>query len=206
MKRIFNKTNFAEIPGLDPKIPQIPFLLILNAYTVTQLQTKCFRGSDLRKAGKFIEWRSIEAILRDPLMLGELITEILEQIDRMLKENVHFETGYTLTIEHDKPIGWSSTTLPGTFIPTDAVLERFKVDHWTRAMRFTPAKTHMHAPLTKNVTFELDFHLKPRMGWLVSIRSIYPGDMLEKGGYNRPITIDPKELVFFDWNHPGEKP
>jgi hypothetical protein len=166
-----------------------------------RLKKTCFRGE--AKAGCFLHWRTDDevtgALNRD---LVEGITEFVRKLGR----GDHRED-YSLTIECDEDVGWSST-IPREVAEAAGVKLAYR-DLNKRAKALFVEDLDYPAPLTREVTLVVTVHVRdfpnapdaPFKAINVFVESMYPGpdvgpldgDMTEREG-----------VVFLDWEAVGE--
>ncbi len=177
-----------------------PFDLIMSEEQERRLSGTCFRP-EMRCAGNFMHWRSMQGLLKDRHMEIELITEIQQALADDIREGT--EGDWEFTIPHTMPVGWISTA-PISKLPLGVVTKPFRPNKYTTALTINDPT--VLSPRTELTTFICSVKRvgknKPGVGAVI-IRSCYPGDPVELGERHNPRTIEPKEAVFFPWSQPG---
>lgn len=176
------------------KFPQrnANLMIIVRTDTEERLKTTCFRGTNVQLAGNFFRWDSARALFSDE----QVLDEFMEEIENSWEER-EFAT-QSITITHDELIGWDSTDDFLHYQPED--LELFEPSRKSRGLRVKTSCTEIYAPQTDELT--IVYQLKEEQGRpVVIIFSIYPGRDI---GELRGDVSAREEIVFFDWNHPGE--
>jgi hypothetical protein len=166
--------------------------IVVPQFTIDRLYTTCFRGHELRCAGNFHRWRTVDSLLKD----DGILTRLLEEIEDVATEPS--ADSESVTIEHTAFVGWESTISRDSCLEAD--LEEFSPNQYATAMRVIPSRTQYLAPQTKDVTVIFKFHLECGIPTIV-IKSIYPGTDI--GEIDGNVT-DREGRVFLDWSQPGE--
>jgi hypothetical protein len=201
MKTTYAADFLCEL-GLDTEAPCVPLKIITDRFQTERMEQTCFRGKDLALAGNFALWNDFWEMLQDEIVEDELLCEALEIIEDLQRSGETCKRGYRFTFEHDMDIGWSSAVPIGD-MKGNPRTEPFSPNRWTRAVRVTDE--HTLAPSTKMITMAFDIKVDDRAdGWVVFVKTIYPGESVQLGYEETPKDIDPSEVVFFDWDHPGE--
>jgi hypothetical protein len=166
--------------------------LIVRRSTKDRLRTTCFRGTSLKKAGNFFRWNSVEGFFQDGLVLEKLLTEIdyLFQVSDFRTHRMH--------ITHTQPVGWGSTGIIDNY-PSDA-LEHFNPNRRSTGLRVKSKRIDILAPMTQELTIVFEFKSEDSCPTAI-VHSIYPGT--DVGELMGDVT-EREQLIFFDWNHPGE--
>jgi hypothetical protein len=153
----------------------------------------CFRGKHRKLAGNFCLWDWVWSFFSDPLVVDEFVASLEE-----IRNNQEFGK-WSLTIEHNVPVGWESTDRTELYHNED--LEEFHPNRKSSALRVRPDRTDLRAPLTNKFTIVFDFHFEKEKHLFVVVRSIYPG--VDVGELKGNITAR-EQRVFFTWDHPGK--
>ncbi len=179
----------------------------MRGHTKRRLAENCFRGRDLRAAGNLCRWDDEDALFEDKTFVELLLAACHEA----LRGVTISRNGITRNVEVEYPqyVGWSSTA------PIDSVssrvLERYEPNPYTVARRVQPSATAVLAPRTKLLTLAVEFR-RARGGIEAIVHTIYPGPNIgalrrDPGDQNpQRLNVTEREgVVFFDWNHPGER-
>lgn len=165
--------------------------IIVPRVSETRLQTTCFRGKTLQRAGNFSQWNSSAKLFRDYLVEDNF----LAALDEAWSERI-FGTN-SINIAHKMSVGWESTAPLEDYAPED--LEEFKLNRRSWGLRVKPSRVDLLAPQTHVLT--IVYELKSEDGKPITIvHSIYPG--FDVGDLYGDVT-DREKRVFFDWSHPG---
>jgi len=170
---------------------------IVGPFRVCQrLEKTCFRGKEFNRAGNFCLWDNMEDLLKNPLILPELLAEADE----------HWRakdfTTFSICIEYPKPVGWESTAPQGNYDPSD--LEYFEPTHRSSGLRVKLDRREIKAPATNLVTVIYEFRPdrdEPDLPVAI-VHSIYPGQDIGEMVDN---VTERENRIFFDFKHPGEK-
>jgi hypothetical protein len=183
-----DKVHITKILRSDVRVD-----IVTRYHTENRLAKTCFRGMDIKKAGNFSQWDSVEKVLEDATVLDELLDDLNEVCrDRNIGT-------ISLNIQHPRIVGWESTDVPEKYNLDD--LEHFKLNRKARALRVKTNRTDLKAPQTNLLT--LIYELKLEDGnFVVIIHSLYPG--IDVGELVGNVTKR-ENRIFFDWNHPGEE-
>lgn len=168
--------------------------IIARTDTENRLSTTCFRG-DVKKSGNiFIPTQSVEDLLR--YQDEKAIKAIVASAADFWKD----EDGYThfTTVEFEDFVGYSSTAEIKGFNENE--LESFKPNRKSTGLKVR-LPSDKKCPKTKLVTFIYEMRLE-QDGFKIVIHSIYPGKYIGplKGNISQR-----EQIVFFDWEHPGEE-
>lgn len=165
--------------------------IVVRNDTRVRLSSRCFRGISCKVASNFKKWWDVESLLNDSFIKEELRRKVLNH-------SVDGEGTYSITITYPEIVGWSGTDDIEKYSP-DSYAE-YHPNRKSTVMRIIPKRTDILAPVTHKVTFV--YELKHEDGELVMvIHSIYPGEDI--GPLEGNITAL-RDLVMFDWYHPGE--
>ncbi|MDD5437554.1 MAG: hypothetical protein PHC70_00180 [Patescibacteria group bacterium] len=166
-------------------------IFVMKTATGDRLRKTCFRGQDVAKAGNFTAWESFSDLANDVLpVLGDKIKERIEEAPSKRRSTARFE------LELGHRVGWSSTDARTEY--GDHELEPFKPNQRTNAMRVR-RDSGLMAPATSFMTFVCEIrHHEDTRDWMVFVHSVYPGQ--DVGSLQGNI----RDVVFFDWEHPGE--
>lgn len=162
----------------------------MSDVTEKRLETKCFRGAQLRLAGNFSRWSNYAEFWADPIVLQHFLPHAESNWCTATKRN-------SLCLDYGSVVGWSSTAPARHFNPRD--LERFEPNRKSTALRVRCDRHHLRAPQTRLVTV-LYACREGSSGPIMQIYSIYAGDDI--GPLEGDVTHR-NRAVFFDWNHPG---
>ncbi len=174
-----------------PSANSVDTLVICPIMVEKRLETTCFRGRDVKRAGNFRVWGSIEEVMKGKVC-NDLVDDALE-----LWQKGDFGT-HSLELQMAIEVGWESTA-PESDFPVD-MLEWFQPNKHSCAKRVRLNQTRRLTPLTRDLT--IVYQLEDQRGEpKVTIWSIYPG--VDIGELDGDITKR-EGRVFFDWNHPGE--
>lgn len=196
------EANFLHDLGLDTKAPCVSLKIIIDRFQIDRLARTCFRGKDLALAGNFALWNDFWDMMQDEVVEDELLCEALEVVEDLQQSGKTYKRGHRFTFDHDVEVGWSST-LPISELNGSPATEPFMPNKSTQAVRV--ADKHVLAPSTKAITIMFDVKVDDRAdGWVIFVKTIYPGEPVQLGYEAAPKVIDPSEAVFFDWEHPGE--
>jgi hypothetical protein len=168
-------------------------ILVVRGSVKERLKSTCFRGKDKPLAGNFFRWESVEKMFSDDIIVNDFVSEI-----RDADLNREFET---LSFEFDcgVPVGWASTDELDSYDEDD--LEQFQPNRRSTAMRVRLDRRDIPAPKVNRVTFVVENKVEAGTA-VVVLHSVYPGGDI--GKLSEDITSR-EGVVFFDWNHPGEK-
>lgn len=188
---------------LNTDAPLVPLVIILEQFHVNRLANSCFRDNNLPLAGNFIHWDSFPELLGDEIVEVELIEEGLEIIEEMLAANETARRNNRITIEHEEFVGWASAVSRKDLLTHEPLeLELFDPNKNTTVYKIQSGS--VPAPLTKELTIVFDVQYY-NGDWQIIVQTVYPGIDVPLGtDPNNKLIIDPNEIVFFDWEHPGE--
>jgi hypothetical protein len=174
-----------------PAANSVDTLIICPIKVVDRLKTTCFRGRDLKLAGNFRLWESVEEVMRGQVR-NDLVDDALE-----LWQIGDFGT-HSLRLEMSIEVGWESTAPKNDFHIDE--LEWFEPNKHSCAKRVRLNRIKRLAPLSRDLT--IVYQLEDQRGEpKVTIWSMYPG--VDIGELDGDITKR-ESRVFFDWNHRGE--
>lgn len=166
--------------------------IVVRKSAKERLATTCFRGAGVSKAGNFSAWESAEKLFGTYGVTARLLAHLAE-----LWVKRDFDT-HSVEIELPSRIGWGSTDHLMNYRPEE--LEEFKPNSRSTALRVKPSLKHLTAAQTHCLT--VVFELKMERGHPVAvIHSVYPGRDI--GELEGDVT-EREQIVFFDWDHPGE--
>ena len=167
--------------------------IIVRKPAMERLREKNFRGTAIVCAGNFSKWPNIQSFLYDEKIKKTIMEEMLEEMTMRGAGTSSFE------LEFEDYVGWSSTDNLQKYSTNE--LELHYPNRRSTVLRVKMDLLSIRASKTKIVT--LVYELKREGGILVAvIHSIYPGhDIGELYG----DVSEREKVVFFDWNHPGEK-
>jgi len=182
------------------KVGNLPITIIVRDRSQVGI-SRNFRGHDVRCAGNFFRWDTLDAFLEDQ----EFLDVLKDDVEEALRGNDLYRT---FEYDFDADIGWSSTVPLGQI--DDHFLERFNLNEHAFGMRVKSAHQDIKAPLTKTVT--VNYELKHetdrgngRQQLSVVIFSIHPGVGI--GPIRGNMSTRRKDFPgcdFFGWDHPGE--
>ncbi|HRH27011.1 MAG TPA: hypothetical protein PLZ99_02530 [Parcubacteria group bacterium] len=169
------------------------YKLVVRDKTIERLKNTCFRGPNLALAGNFLAWVNMKAFLNNSRVIQEILSEAREI------NLVGFSLTRSIEVNLDHPIGWSSTAELDKYPQED--LEEFFLNRHATALRVKMGNHKYKAPKTNTVTIVFEFKDEGD-SFVIVIHSIYPG--IDIGELNGDVSKR-ENVVFFDWNHPGEK-
>ena len=185
--------------------PIVPLVVVLEQFNVNRLANSCFRGNSSPLAGNFMHWDSFPSFLGDEIVEVELIEEGLEIIEEMTAANETQRRNIHISIDHEKFVGWTSAvSREDLHLSEPLELEQFEPNKNTTAHKVQDHS--ILAPLTKELTIAFDVQYF-NGNWQIIVQTIYPGMDIQLGtDPSNKLVFDPNEIVFFDWEHPGETP
>lgn len=182
------------------KVGNLPITIIVRDRSQAGI-SRNFRGHDVRCAGNFFRWDTLDEFLED----DEFLYVLKEDVEEALRENDLYRT-----FEYDftASIGWSST-VPLAQID-EGFLESFFLNKIAFGMRVKSAHQDIKAPLTRTITVTYELKCETDSGngrqqLSVVIFSIHPGVGIGpiRGNMSTPRKESPG-WIFFDRNHPAE--
>ncbi len=180
--------------GVAPQMLRI----FASASTEERLLPKCFRGNEVKKAGNFSIYSSIEGVLEDPVVWEQFLAAVSKSWNDGYFDN------FSLTVKHRQYVGWESTARKKQY-DLD-VLEYFRINRRASGLRVKGDRTDLRAPKTKKLTIILQCvrdKSPDRFGNPAAIiHSLYPGKDI---GELKGNVTELEQRVFFDWEHPGEE-
>ncbi len=183
--------------------------VIVGRETELRLHGTCFRGKDVARAGNFARWENSRDLFDDDRFRDLLFGTIA----RKMSEPDFCPSGFAATLAYQKTVGWSST-MPRRVEGTGPnVCEPYRPNKHTTTMRVRTDRTDILAPKTMLVSLSMSQKRgrDPDGERILLVHTIYPGTWIgplhQQPG--EPITngvVDltaARDIVFFDWNHPG---
>lgn len=181
------------------KVGGLPITIIVRERSETGI-SRNFRGRDVRCAGNFFRWDTLDAFLEDQ----EFLDVLKEDVEEALIGNDLYRT-----FEYDftSNIGWSSTVPLGKI--DEDFLEPFFLNKIAFGMRVKSTHQEIKAPLTRTITVTYELKCETDRGngrqqLSVVIFSIHPGVGI--GPIRGNMSTSRNESagwIFFDRNHPG---
>lgn len=168
--------------------------VVVRAEARERLAERRFKGVDVAVAGNFSRWATLEEFMSDDVVLLALDEEFRKTYRKDDFRTKSFEIRFG-----GRWIGWSNTD--NLEIYTEEMLEVFEPNRRSLGYRVKLDRTDLEAPRTDIVTVTYEFRDEPD-GPVAVIHSIYPGENI--GVVRGDISRD-KEIVFFDYNHPGQQ-
>jgi hypothetical protein len=159
--------------------------------TESRLWRTCFRGKTVPLAGNFSKWEFATQLIRD----DEVLKQFMETIEETLKEEAYGTN--SMTIECSSFVGWSSTDTIHKYEERNC--ERFSPNRVSTALRVKMG-LHFFAPLTNRLTIVYEYKKEGNTDVII-VHSMYPGDDI---GELKGDVSARENVVFFDWNHPGQ--
>jgi hypothetical protein len=170
-----------------------PISILLNDATWNRLKDTCFRGTNKALAGNFSKWHNHNEMFCKPENF--IREQLLADADEAIKK--HTRTN-SFSIHFGEYIGWSSTENRGQH--SAMWLEQFNINKRATGYRVKTDWQNILAPKTMILTIIYEVKYEDDQIVLI-IRSMYPGpDIGELIGDVSAL----ENIVFFDWNHPGE--
>jgi hypothetical protein len=192
------------------------YLVVVRPGVEERLNTTCFRGREVWRAGNFFRWFCAFRLFEDKTFT-ELLREALEDIVNATKDEYRHLFRRYLTVRCPWPVGWASTIrLAGLNDPRLKLCRPFNPNPHTVARRvpLEAARQGLLAPVTDLVTLAVEIRVEEdrRTGklkdfWVVPVNTIYPGEAmpLARPHVGPPIDLTARHaVVFFDWQHPGD--
>ncbi len=178
----------------NDEIEGYPVIIILREYTRRRMLGTCFRGVDKMLAGNFCLWHNHHAMLYYNHFLN---SGIVADAREAYKDGAR-TSGFS--VDYRETVGWSSTDDLSKY--RNGTLEEFKLGSRSNAhgLRIKKSCNHIKAPKTNLITFVYELKREPSQ-FTIIINSIYPGPDI--GELEGDVSTR-EEVVFFDWNHPGE--
>lgn len=177
---------------LERNIGAARYRILARDVTIARLGNTCFRGPNKALAGNFFAWVNMRTFLND-LRVNQQIMSALRVINLGETSETH-----SIEMNLDHPIGWSSTDELDKYPQED--LEEFRPNRHSTGLRVKTSCQKHRAPKTSTLTIVFEFKDEGD-SFVAVIHSVYPGiDIGELDG-----DVSKREnVVFFDWNHPGE--
>ena len=174
-------------------------LVIVPKKQIRRMQTTCFRGTELARAGNFFAYHDIGELMRDRTLFTALVEDIEENYE---EHGIVVGAQYSCEVEMSRLVGWSSTDSAINY-PLDA-LEIFRPNKRSEALRVKSDHAHYKAPKTVLITTIYTIAIDERgdNDFIVFVHSIYPGKDI---GELKGDVSGRENVVFFDWNHPGDE-
>ncbi len=176
-----------------------------------RLSRERFRGRDLRRAGNFCRFETLNDLFQDEEFIDKLAFEcmgVLQGVD--LKKST---SAFYIEVEYSGFVGWSCTDDLANYQHRFDTLEPYQVNFTCHGLRVRPECTHVLAPKTKIITVACQFQKWPN-GIGAIVRTLYPGpsigplrpDSKDLWSCNNLVDLSKREqIVFFDPQHPGER-
>ena len=166
-------------------------LIVVLKSTEERLQTTCFRGCGVRKAGNFALWRSTGDLFNNTHVLRKFLRHVVEAFAAGLSQS-------RVTIKYHSDMGWSST-IPAPPYRPDSV-EVFYPNRHSVAWRVKPSRTDITALPTDLIT--IAYEIRETLGRpTIFVHTIYPGR--DVGALLGNVSAR-ERVVFFDFDHPGD--
>lgn len=178
----------------------------MQSHTKSRLSRERFRGRDLRKAGNFCRWETVDELFADEEFVRNLAGECRDELEG--KDLSRKSTTRYVTVPYPNPVGWSCTDDISKYRENGDALEPFRINEWVVGTRVKRTCRFLPAPKTSLVTLSIEFE-KARDGIRATVLTVYPGPSI---GRLRPDQrtdqhdISRREgVVFFDPTHDGER-
>lgn len=167
--------------------------------TQNRLRDTCFRGRHHELAGNFCRWENPSDLEHD-LEFGKLMLNDVLELATRVEDKAGNNTSQRTCIAFHDFVGWESTDSLDHYKPDE--LEEVDLQPDGKAciaMRVKLDRGDILAPRTQMLTVAYNL-VWERRGWRVMVRNMYPG--LDVGPLRRSMSLR-KNVVFFDFNHPG---
>lgn len=178
----------------------------MQSHTKSRLSRERFRGRDLRKAGNFCRWETVDDLFDDKEFLEKLAGECqdaIEGIDLGRRRPTRY-----VTVPYPDPVGWSCTDDIAKYRENRGDLEPFRINPWSVGTRVKPSCRYLPAPKTSLVTLAIEFE-KARDGIRATVFTLYPGPSIGRlrpdARTDEPDISKRERVVFFDPSHDGER-
>ena len=189
-----------------------PCVIIMRATTREWLATTCFRGVSRQFSGNFTKWNDFHQMLNDKHILQMLLSHIQSVICRA---GDFPDPNQRVEIMYPSEVGWSSTsrlidqkddTTNSWWSPDNEqfdnrLVEPFKLNRSSAALRIRPDRIDIKAPLTCALTIVYELRFEAGVGWVAVVHKVYPGE--DFGALNGDVTRR-EGVIFFNFDHPGQ--
>jgi hypothetical protein len=180
--------------------------LVVPAETHKRLGEKCFRGTQISKAGNFMRWNGFYDFMRSDVR-HDLIEEIMERIKQYEESRTNKRRfRERVQIECEFAVGWASTERIDRLDPS--ILEPFSLNGRATGLRIR-RNARIAAPQTFFMTIIYTIRFKSETDdWEAIVNSMYPGEDVgplgpESGGKGSVNITEREEVAFFGFQHPG---
>jgi hypothetical protein len=176
-----------------------PAVIIVGNETEARLRKTCFRGKNVAAAGNLRAWNNPTHMFQDDYILDPFVADVLKRVEaKEVESRPGDQHRATIIFRAFELMGWASTDDRSKY--ADDALERFEPNRKSSALRVLPNRTDLHPPETREITFVYSLRFERQHGWMVIIRTIYPGPDI--GPLLGDLSQDPG-VVFFSWDHPA---